>query len=72
VEPKSNMPKSPGKRLLVMIAIVISLFIVGAAQADISGRKPWELTFERKGFWRLASLNALGALAYFRWGRRRY
>jgi hypothetical protein len=63
------MPK-PLKRGLIASAIVGSIAIVGAAETDIAGRQPFELAGGRKGFWRIVSLNALGALAYFRWGRR--
>ncbi len=49
--------------------IAVSLLIVGAAQRDIQRRDEAEVR-GRKLLWRLASLNALGALAYFLFGRR--
>lgn len=50
--------------------ITISLAIVAVAEADIHKRESSEIRGS-KLLWRLVSLNALGALAYFRWGRVR-
>jgi hypothetical protein len=49
--------------------IGVSLLVVAAAQRDLQHRAPSELNGS-KLMWRLVCLNALGALAYFRWGRR--
>jgi len=59
----------PGK-LVLLVLIAVSLLIVGRAEKDISARDEDEIRGSR-GVWRLASLNALGALAYLRFGRRR-
>ena len=60
----------PGKRLLAKIAIAGSAIVVGAAEADLARRQRWEIAGGFKRTWRVVSLNPLGALAYFRWGRR--
>jgi hypothetical protein len=49
--------------------IVLSLGLVTAAERDIQ-RRPADQVHGSKLFWRLACLNALGAVGYFRWGRR--
>jgi hypothetical protein len=61
---------SPRGKVAALIAIAVSLVIVGAAQRDLQQRPESEIR-GRKLLWRFASLNALGALVYFRWGRRR-
>jgi hypothetical protein len=59
---------SPARRAGAIVAFVISLGIVAAAQRDIQRRTDSEVRGTRL-VWRLVSLNAVGALAYFRWGR---
>jgi hypothetical protein len=49
--------------------VFVSLTIVAAAERDIHRRSSREIAGS-KLVWRGASMNALGALAYFRWGRR--
>jgi hypothetical protein len=66
---KTNLPKTRRGRIIAAIAMVISLAIIGAAQRDIQGRPAAEIR-GAKPLWRLVCLNAVGALAYFRWGRR--
>ena len=50
-------------------AIAVSVLIVATAERDIQRRPELEIHGSKR-LWRLASLNALGALAYLRWGRR--
>jgi hypothetical protein len=57
-----------GKAVLLVIT-AISLGIVATAQRDIHGREQDEIRGSR-AMWRLVSLNALGAVAYLRFGRR--
>ncbi len=61
---------SPARRRLALLLIAASLALVAAAQRDIQRRPDAELRGSRL-LWRLACLNALGAAAYFRWGRRK-
>jgi len=65
---KSSMPESRSGRLLAWISIAVSVAIVAVAQRDLHGRADAEIRGS-KWLWRLVCLNALGALAYFRWGR---
>jgi hypothetical protein len=65
---KRSMPATSGARLLASVAIAVSLVIVAAAQRDLH-RRPDALVRGDRRVWRLVCLNALGALAYFRWGR---
>ena len=51
------------------ILIGLSLVLVSAAQRDIQRRPASEIAGSRL-LWRVVCLNALGALGYFRWGRR--
>jgi hypothetical protein len=60
---------SPAGKVVAWIAMAISIAIIGAAERDIHHRADEEVAGS-KVLWRLASLNALGALSYFRWGRR--
>ena len=48
--------------------IVVGLAIVAVAERDIQRCAPEEIRGS-KLLWRLVSLNALGALAYLKWGR---
>ncbi len=65
---KNSMPRSRGGRLLASIGVVVSVAIVVAAERDLHGRPDAEVRGDKR-LWRLACLNALGALSYFRWGR---
>lgn len=60
---------SPTGKLWASITIVVSLILVVAAERDIQLRPSHELRGS-KTIWRLVCLNAIGALSYFRWGRR--
>ncbi len=51
-----------------IVLTVISLGIVALAQRDIQKRPSAEIRGS-KLLWRLVSLNALGAIAYLKWGR---
>lgn len=53
----------------VLALIAVSLGLVAVAQRDIQ-RRPADQVRGSKLLWRLICLNALGALSYFRWGRR--
>jgi hypothetical protein len=60
---------SPAGRVWTVVLILASLVLVGAAERDIQRRQAGEVE-GNKLIWRLVSLNALGALSYFAWGRR--
>jgi hypothetical protein len=60
---------SPAERLVALVLIAVSVLIVTSAERDIQ-RRPADQVAGGKLIWRLVSLNALGAVAYFRWGRR--
>jgi hypothetical protein len=66
---KSFKELSPAGRIWASLAIAVSVLLVISAQRDIGRRAPAELRGS-KWLWRLLCLNALGALSYFRWGRR--
>jgi hypothetical protein len=59
----------PRQRLIASGVMLLSLSLVIAAERDLSHRQPADLR-GNKLVWRLVCLNALGAIAYFRWGRR--
>ncbi len=54
----------------VLVITAISLLIIGRAERDIARREEDDVRGSR-AVWRLVSLNALGAVAYLRFGRRR-
>jgi hypothetical protein len=60
---------SPARRFWALAALAVSLGLVAAAQRDIQLRPADQVRGSRLA-WRLVCLNALGALAYFRFGRR--
>jgi hypothetical protein len=60
---------SPGDKAATAALIGASLVVVAAAQRDIQRRPSSEIR-GRPLLWRLISLNAIGALSYFLWGRR--
>jgi hypothetical protein len=57
------------ERVVVLVLLAVSLAIVGSAQRDLSQRSDDEVNGDKR-IWRLVCLNALGALGYYRWGRR--
>lgn len=58
-----------GKAAVLLLA-AISLLIIGRAERDIASRDEDEVRGSR-ALWRIVSLNAVGALVYLRFGRRR-
>jgi hypothetical protein len=56
------------RRIVAGVLLVISLGIVAVAEKDLQGRSDAEVRGSKLA-WRLVSLNAVGALAYLRWGR---
>jgi hypothetical protein len=66
---KSFKEMSPLQRLFTLVLIGISVGIVTAAERDLQ-RRPAEEVRGEKWLWRLLCLNAVGAVSYFRWGRR--
>ena len=65
---KSFKDLSPAHRVLASVLIAISLGLVAAAERDLQ-RRPAAQVRGSKPLWRLVCLNALGAVAYLRWGR---
>ena len=65
-----TLPESPAQRQAAIAAIALSLTIVAVAEADLH-RRPAAQVRGSKRLWRLACTNALPALVYLRWGRRR-
>jgi hypothetical protein len=61
---RNQWSKSPK----VLSLIIVGLAIVAVAERDIHNRASDEIR-GNKLLWRLVSLNALGALAYLKWGR---
>ncbi|MGH2941123.1 MAG: hypothetical protein ACRDPE_23740 [Solirubrobacterales bacterium] len=61
--------RSPLEKAAISVVFVISLAIVGFAERDIQRRPEAEIRGPKLA-WRVASLNALGALAYLGVGRR--
>jgi hypothetical protein len=62
--------RSAGQQLLALLALLVSAAIVTVAEGDIQRRSAAQVRGS-KLLWRLLSLNALGALAYLGFGRRR-
>jgi hypothetical protein len=59
---------SPARRAWVLLLTAVSLGLVVVAERDLKDRDPAEVRGSKVA-WRLACLNALGAVAYLRWGR---
>jgi len=66
---KSFSERSPAEQRGIAALTALSVAVVAAAERDIQ-RRPAEQVRGKKLLWRLLCLNALGALGYFRWGRR--
>lgn len=61
--------RSLPEKLAIVVGLAVSLTLVTAAERDLQHRTDAEVRGNRR-LWRLVCLNALGALGYFRWGRR--
>ncbi len=61
-------PTEPRRRRIAAAAILGSLAIVLIAERDLA-RRPEQTIRGPRWLWRIACANALGALAYLRWGR---
>ncbi len=59
----------PIKRHIALGLLFVSLGLVAIAQRDIQSRAQNQVRGP-KLFWRVICLNAVGAVGYFRWGRR--
>lgn len=60
---------SPRQRALALTVMGGSLSLVAAAERDLHVRSSAQVRGDKR-LWRLLCLNALGAVAYFGWGRR--
>lgn len=60
--------RSTRQRALLGGLLAASLAIVATAQRDLHRRSENEVRGSRR-LWRVVCLNALGAIAYFAWGR---
>jgi hypothetical protein len=69
VKTKRFDERPPREKAGLLAIGAVGLAIIAAAQRDISSRDEAELRGS-KTIWRFVSLNALGALAYLRFGRR--
>jgi hypothetical protein len=63
-------PRSPQQRSLAVVLIAVSLGLVAVAERDLH-RRPDKQVRGDKRLWRVVCLNALGAVGYLVWGRRR-
>lgn len=61
---------SPVRRNAMLSMFAVSLALVAAAERDVHRRPSADLRGP-KIVWQILCLNALGALSYFRWGRRK-
>lgn len=59
---------SPARRAWVLLLLAVSLGLVVVAERDLKDRDPAEVRGNKLA-WRVACLNALGAVTYLRWGR---
>jgi hypothetical protein len=62
--------RSGPERLVIGAVVALLLAIVAVTERDIAARDPSELRGP-KLLWRGVATNAVGALAYWAWGRRR-
>jgi hypothetical protein len=60
----------PARQVVLSVLLAVALALVAAAERDIQ-RRPADQVRGSKALWRLVCLNALGAVGYFSWGRRR-
>ena len=66
---KKFSERSPVEKAVLGVLLLASLTIVGLAERDLQQR-PAQQVRGSKPVWRLACLNAFGALAYLGLGRR--
>jgi hypothetical protein len=69
LEKKRFADRPPIQKATLGLVLVVSLAVVGFAERDLQSR-PEEQIRGSRAVWRLASLNAIGALAYLGLGRR--
>lgn len=60
---------SPARRNAMLSMLAVSLGLVAAAERDVHRRSSADVRGP-KIVWQILCLNALGAIGYFRWGRR--
>jgi hypothetical protein len=63
-------PRSPGQRSLAVVLIAVSLGLVAVAERDLHRRPDTQVRGDKR-LWRVVCLNAIGAVGYLFWGRRR-
>jgi hypothetical protein len=63
-------PRSPGQRSLAVVLIAVSLGLVAVAERDLDSRPARQVRGDKR-LWRVVWLNAIGAVGYLFWGRRR-
>jgi len=62
---------TPGQRTTVLTLAAVQLSLAGTAWTDLA-RRPARAVNGPKALWaRVISVNFVGPVAYFRWGRRR-
>jgi hypothetical protein len=69
LQKKKFRERSPVEKAMVGVLLLVSLGIVGFAERDLQQRPEKQIRGSKLA-WRLAGLNALGALAYLGLGRR--
>ncbi len=61
--------RSRAEQLAILALSLAAASLVAGAERDLQ-RRPAEDVRGSKTLWRVLCLNAIGAVAYFRWGRR--
>jgi hypothetical protein len=69
LKPKKFSDRSPAEKASIGFIFVVSVAVVSFAERDIQRRDDAEIRGPKLA-WRVAALNALGALAYLGLGRR--
>jgi hypothetical protein len=67
---KQFRERSRAEQLTIVAVSLAAVSLVAAAERDLQ-RRPVAEVRGSKTLWRLLCLNAVGALGYFCWGRRR-
>lgn len=65
----ARRPRTPAQKRASVALLAVSLVVIAIAERDLHRRPAAEVRGDKR-LWRLACLNALGAIAYFIWGRR--